>query len=234
LKLSLAITTYNRFDLTVKSFEKVIDDPRIDDIIILDDKSTDDSYMKLVDHFHLKGNEKVRVMQQAENRGMSRNKADAISLSINDFVLILDSDNTMDNSYLDALEKVPNIFDNESIIYMPDFAAPGFNYEKFDGMTIDKSNAKEVVADPMGNCAFNTANYVVNKYYYGKVYEHNPDHLASDTIWYNYLHLKSGGSFYVVPGMKYQHLQHEGSGFLKDINLNMANAEKVRKLIMEL
>lgn len=232
MKLSLAITTYNRFELTVKSFCKVMDDPRIDDILILDDCSTDGSYEKLANHFY--GYDKVRVIKQIRNRGMSMNKADAIALSKSQWVLIFDSDNDLSTEYLDAFDTCEGILADPSIIWMPDYALPGFDYTKFGGRFIDKKNVKEVVKDPMGNCAFNTANYIVNRDYYSQTYKYNPEHLASDTIWHNYNHLLYGGSFYVVPKMRYGHLQHPGSGFLQDLVLNMANAEKVRKLIMTL
>lgn len=123
MKLSLAITTYNRYEMTVESFAQVIDDPRIDDIIILDDCSTDGSYEKLRDHF--KENEKVRVIRQAQNRGMSVTKRDAIALCNNREVVIFDSDNKLGKDYLDALEAVGDFSDET--LYLPTAANPQFN-----------------------------------------------------------------------------------------------------------
>lgn len=233
MNLSLAITTYNRFELTIESCAQVIGDPRIDDIVILDDASTDGSFEKLAEYYN--GRQKVRVIRQAQNRGMSINKRDAIGYAKNDYAIILDSDNIIGVDYLNAFyEQIQrDRHPNEWCIYLPDFAKPNFNFRKYSGRTYTKIH-KPRMADPMGNCMMNCCNYIVNKSKYLEVYQHNPDHICSDTVWFNYLWLKAGYGFYVVPGMEYYHRVHNGSGFMQDINYNMAQSEKVRKMIMAL
>jgi glycosyltransferase involved in cell wall biosynthesis len=229
MKLSLALTTYNRYDLTIQSFAKVIDDERIDEVVILDDASTDGSYEKLRDYF--KGNDRVRVLRQLTNQNMSRNKRDAIAYCKNPFVIILDSDNTISTEYLDALEGVEF---REDTIICPTEARPNFIYKKFAGRIFDRTNAKELVSDPMGNCQTNTANYVVPRDEYIRVYEFNPEMKATDTVYFSYLWLKAGYKFHIVKGMGYEHLNHPGSGFLQDLDYNMIQSEKVRQLILSL
>lgn len=235
MKLSLAITTFNRFEYTIESFAQVIDDPRIDDIVILDDCSTDGSYEKLRDHFS--GNGKVGVIRQASNRNMSLNKRDAIALSKNEWVIIFDSDNVIEKDYLDALqvqwdwELKPGT--TKHCIYCPSFAKPQFDYRKFQNQKF--GGVKPVPAhDDTFNCLLNTANYVVNRNEYLRVYEHNPEMKGTDTVWFNYLWLIAGNHFYVVPDMEYQHRIHSGSGFLQDADYNMKKSAEVRKLIMQL
>lgn len=234
MNLSLAITTYNRFDFTVESFAQVLDDPRIDDIIILDDCSTDGSYEQLVKHF--KGVEKVRVMRQAKNRGMSLNKRDAISYAKNEWVIIFDSDNIIGKSYLDALQRagVPLNAPSTKIILTPEYAKPQFDYRKFASQLIDRNNVIDLIKDDIGNCLLNTCNYIVHRDTYLSVYEHNPEMKGTDTIWFNYLWLKAGNYFNIVQDMQYFHRVHSGSGFLEDAGYNMKQAEKVRKMIMSL
>lgn len=233
MKISLAITTFCRYEMTVESFAQVIDDPRIDDIVVLDDASTDGSYEKLVEHY--KDIPKVRVLRQEKNRGMSRNKADAISYSSNPWCIIFDSDNIIGPDYLDAFyeQKQRDSQEHDWCIYLPDSAKPNFNFRKYSGRTYT-TIYKPPMADPMGNCMMNCCNYIVNKHKYLEVYKHNPEHICSDTIWFNYLWLKAGYGFYVVPGMEYFHRVHDGSGFMQDVNYNMAQSEKVRKMIMAL
>lgn len=249
MKLSIAITSYNRYEMTVESFAQVIDDPRIDDIVLLDDASTDGSFEKLRDHF--KGNEKVRVIRQAQNRGMSKNKHDAIALAKNRWVIIFDSDNIIGPDYLDAFAKYTGYFEGEPFeyahnhIFCPDFAKPQFNYREYNmggggsnhiyrsGIYAKAESKIEIKHDDF-NCLMNTANYIVNRDFYLKVYQFNSDHIASDTIWHNYNHLKSGGMFSVVPGMEYYHRVHNGSGFLQDADYNMKKSAEVRRLIMQL
>lgn len=230
MNLSLAITTYNRYEFTIESFSQVIDDARINDIIILDDCSTDGSFEKLVKHF--KGIDKVRVMKQLKNRGMSLNKRDAISYARNEWVAIIDSDNVIApdffNKFPIASGPLPDI------IYCPSFAKPKFDYTKFNNRLFDYSNIGELINDDMGYCLLNTCNYIVHRDTYLKIYEPNQLMKGTDTIWFNYLWLKAGYWFYVVSDMQYFHRVHNGSGFLKDIGYNMKQADKIKKMIMSL
>lgn len=241
MKLSLCITTYNRYDLLKESYAQVIDDPRISEIIIVDDCSTEPGIKEKVNS--LAGG-KVKVFHQAQNRGMSRNKADAISYASNEWVIIFDSDNIIGKDYLDAFYKKVERFPTEedgspasNTIFCPDFAKPDFNYIRYSSPEMGvfhKSNTGFHIGDDTFNCLMNTCNYIVNRDFYLRAYQYNPVHVASDTIWHAYNHLKSGGVFCVVPGMEYYHRVHKGSGFLQGVDHNMKMQAEVRKMIMNL
>ena len=230
MPISLCITTFERYDLTIKSFEKVIDDPRIDDIVILDDDSKNGDCEKLQKYFE--GNEKVRLLRQFHNRGMSLNKRDAISYAGNEFVLLWDSDNIFDASYLDALDTIGEL--RADTIYCPDFARPKFNFKHFGGQIFDRSNIKDLVSDSMGNVSANTCNYVVPRDEYLRVYQHNPEMKATDTVYFALLWLKAGNKFHIVKDMEYDHLTHPQSGFLQHCNYNMAKSAEIREQILAL
>lgn len=230
MNISLAITTYNRFDLTIKSCAQVLNDPRVNDIVILDDASTDGSYEKLSQHF--KPYPHVRVLRQAKNRGMSRNKADAISYANNEWVIILDSDNIISAEYIDSTPPKDTLM--STYIYCPEYARPNFDYRKFSGGNFNLKRNHHWIDDKNFAMCLNTCNYLVNRNRYLAVYEYNEAMKATDTIWFNYLWLKSGGSFYIVPGMQYDHLVHQNSGFLEDAKYNMEQGEKIKKMIMAL
>jgi glycosyltransferase involved in cell wall biosynthesis len=246
MKLSLCITTYNRFDLLKESYAQVIDDPRISEIIIVDDCSTEPGIKEKVNG--LAGG-KVKVFHQVENRGMSRNKADAISYASNEWCILFDSDNIIGPDYLDAfynyIEDGGQVFDVESYIFCPDFAKPGFDYRAYNqggggskftyraGIYGSAEARVEIKHDDF-NCLLNTCNYIVNRVTYLKTYQYDPTHIASDTIWHNYNHLKAGGRFWIVPGMQYVHRVHSGSGFLQGVDHNMRMQNEVRKMIMAL
>lgn len=244
MKLSLCITTYNRYEYTIESFAKVLDDPRIDDIVILDDASTDFSDVRLGTEFA--SSTKVRVIRQARNRGMSMNKRDAISYALNEWVIIFDSDNILGPDYLDAFFDyvgnngqaiLPKIHHGDEFIFCPDFAKPNFDYTRYSNnkLRIYRSDrAAGLIMEDGFNCLMNTCNYIVNRDFYLATYKYNPNHIASDTIWHNYNHLKRGGAFVIVPGMQYFHRVHPGSGFMQNAAANMANAEGVRRLIQQL
>lgn len=208
--------------------QHALTDPLIDDIVIVDDKSIDNSYTLL--HSHFSGVEKVRLIQQAQNRNMSYNKASAISFAKNDWVLILDSDNSFDHRYLAALPEELH----PDTIYCPSFAKPHFNFKQYEGLLFDKRNIRPFLNDPPFSALINCCNYVVHKHTYAQVYEENPAMKASDTIWMAYLWLKAGNSFFVVPGMEYEHLVHKASGFLKDADYNFKKAEEIKKMIAKL
>lgn len=248
MKLSLCITTYNRYEMTIESFAQVLNDDRIDDIVIMDDCSQQqvkyDFYSWMLRTQN--GGGKVRFIEQSQNVGMSRNKRDAIANAKNEWCIIFDSDNVIGPDYLDAFYKdinLPSQFSNkyiDHIIFCPDFAKPNFDYRAFSAKKpptyglYDAKDAARCIIDSRFNCLMNTCNYIVNRDYYLKTYQHNHEHKASDTIWHNYNHLKSGGIFRVVQYMQYAHRVHKGSGFMEDVQYNMAKSEEVRKLIQQL
>lgn len=235
--LSLCLTNYNRYEMLLESFQHVYDDPRISEIVISDDCSKPDIRRDLLEFAQYNG--KIRLHFNFRNVGMSLNKKRAIEEANNDWCILFDSDNIIKPDYIDAiwrvyLKEVKQLTLDANCIYVPEAALPEFDYRLFAGQTINRTNIKKFLQKPLFDCLLNTCNYVVNKDQYLKVYQSDPLIKASDTIHFNYLWLKSGGSFYVVPGMQYFHRVHEGSGFLADVNYNMQQAEKTKRMIMQL
>jgi glycosyltransferase involved in cell wall biosynthesis len=233
MTLTLAITVYNRYEMLLESFANVIDDPRIDEILIMDDASEPEYWNKIKELPAF--NTKIKVVRQLSNRGMSVNKKDAVYHSKNEWVILFDSDNVIGKDYLDALEKEFNDVPPGTIL-CPSFAKPSFDYRAYQGRYIGPHNIKHLLStgETMINCFLNTCNYCVNKEWYLSVWEENKEMIASDTIWFNYLWIKSGKAMHVVPNMHYFHRVHQGSGFMQDASYNMQKAEEVKKLIMAL
>lgn len=233
MKLTLAITTYNRYEMLLESFAQVIDDPRIDEILICDDHSKDEYWNKIKEL--PKFNDKIKVVRQLENRGMGRNKHDAVFNSKNDWVLLGDSDNVFGKDYLDAAFKYFELHQpGPDCILCPSFAKPSFDFRKYEEMGFTKFLVKEYIKDPVFNMMMNCCNYIVNREFYLNAWKENKEVRGSDTIWHNYNHLISGGIFCVIPDMHYAHRIHEQSGFLQDCEYNMKMAEETRKLILAL
>jgi glycosyltransferase involved in cell wall biosynthesis len=232
-KITLAITTYNRTDLLFESFKQVADDPRLYEILIVDDCSDEQTVQTLIKE--LAKYENVRLIINAHNRGMAQNKAYAVSQSLTDWCILFDSDNIMDKRYLDALEacweKEPP---QDNVIYMPSKAEPNFDFTKHEGKMLCRGYWKNNISDPMLNVGGNTANYVVNKDFYGKCFKENKDVKGSDTVFHLLQHLKHGGCAYIVPGMHYYHRDHAGSTYRAHLDYNMAHSEKLRKEIQKL
>lgn len=230
--LGLSIPTRNRALLTIKAFEKVIDDPRLSDITLVDDCSNDGSFEYLRDTFA--SHEKVRVIGQANWRGMQQNKADAVALNRAEWVILFDSDNELGPDYIDALFKAINVFESDEEIFMPSRALPNFLYDEFSGLDIWPGDIKALSKKKLFGALLNTSNYVVNKDFYSKVYEWNPEVKGCDTIWHAYNHLRKGGSFHVVKGMEYQHKVWDQSEYMKDLSYNMKHAKEIEDLIKAL
>jgi len=219
MTFTLAITNFNRWKLLLESFAEVINDPRIGEVLIMDDCSNAATWNKIRTLSH----PKIRAMRQLANRGMMENKKDAIGYASNEWVIIFDSDNILKPDYLNA---IPTELD-PNIIYMPDFAWPHFDYRELVG----KHSARSLAMSEVGTMAINTCNYLVHRDTYLHVYQHNPEMKGTDTIYFAYLWHKSERGFIIVPGMTYFHRVHPNSGFLQDLDYNMKQAERIKKLI---
>lgn len=229
MKLSLAITTYQRDSLTLKSFANVLHDPRIGEIVIVDDCSDARIFDNLCTV--VKGIEKVRISTNEINLGMMANKALSISKCINEWVIIFDSDNVISPDYMDSVERLTL---NPDTIYCPSFARPTFDYRRYAGMTIGIPQAKKMLNEPMGNACLNTCNYLVHRDTYLSVFKQDNNVKGTDTLSFAYQWLKAGKKMHVVKGMEYDHLIHDGSGFLKDAEFNMKKAEEYKLKIQSL
>ena len=209
--LSLVITSYNRDTMTVNSYSKVADDPRISEIVIVDDCSSPryfDRLKKLVNN-----HPKVKLFQNRQNLGCYKNKAYAITQATSEYVIIFDSDNTLNPQFIDKLFSLEWRPDT---IYAPDFARPHFDYTRFSGVTIDKNTVKKYIpsaSQTRFDCLINTMNYFVNREKYLEVWDGGIEPWTADTIYQNYQWLKAGYNIYVVPGMQYDHLVHNGSHY---------------------
>jgi glycosyltransferase involved in cell wall biosynthesis len=231
-KISLCLTNFNRHDSLIQSFEQVINDERIGEIIISDDCSDRPIYDSLLEIYG--SHKKVKLHRNDVNIGMSLNKAKSVGLSTYDWCILLDSDNVIDSHYIDCLYELPEW--EESTIYQPIFAYPNFNFNDYSGMTVDKNINKEILKSepPMYMCFLNACNYFVNKKTYLSTYEHNPTVKEVDTMWHNYNHFKNEGKFYFVPKMQYIHTVHDGSGWLQNASENMKKSEEIKKMMLGL
>lgn len=229
MKLTLAITVYNRWEMLLESFAGVIDDNRIDEILIMDDHSDDEYWKKIKDLPSY--NPKIKVVRQLTNRGMSVNKRDAILNSKNEWVIIFDSDNVIGKDYLDAVWTKST---DPKIIYCPSFAMPNFDFREFEGSEYDGKLTAKYIKKPMFNTLMNCCNYLVNRSFYLQCWKENKEMKGSDTIWHAFNHLQAGGVFVVVKEMYYMHRVHKGSGFAENMEYNLSKAEETRKMIQSL
>lgn len=228
-KISLCITTWNRDTMTVNSYSQVVDDDRIGEVVIVDDCSS----QRYVDRLkNMATQPKVRLFLNQKNIGCYRNKKHAIEQAKYEYVIILDSDNKIDKSYLDAIYSQQW---SKDTILAPEFARPHFNYQQFADLVITGGNIKKYIPDASNtrfDCLINCMNYFVNRDEYIRIWDGSIEPWTADTIYHNYNWLKAGNKIKVVRGMQYDHDIHqnktgsqEGSHYQKYV-MNTGNLYK--------
>jgi glycosyltransferase involved in cell wall biosynthesis len=215
MKISLCLTTYNRTDLLYESFRLVMNDKRIDEIVIVDDASTGEVWENISGWASTQ--ERVKTWRNQNNLDCYRNKREAISKASNEWVIILDSDNIITKEYLDRLEGLITSGLNSKTVYQPSFAKPNFNFTKYEGLNITRDNVAKYMHESNFQTMLNAMNYFVNRDEYLKVWVGSVDPVTSDSIFQNYNWLNAGNSIYVVPDLHYEHRIHEGSHYQNNV-----------------
>lgn len=207
-QISLCITTWMRTEMTMASFEQVLYDDRVSEIIIVDDASDPEVYDQLEDS--IAGMDKVLLYRNSKNLGCYFNKKRAISAATNDYVVILDSDNIITPEYLDR------IFERSwtpTTILAPSMGRTALDYTQYEGCVFSKENINLYLGKGNIEMLLNTFNFFVNRQKYLKIFDRTVEPVTSDSIWICYLWLKAGGNITVVPGMWYVHSVHNGSHY---------------------
>lgn len=221
MKVSLALTHFNRYDYIVEATEAVYDDPRISEIVISDDASTDGSYEKLQELFG--DDPRVGLYRNVRNVGCYANKKRAVvraggGLPLEPdgsrpqtWVILFDSDNVMKPDYLDALEAEEPW--GLRTAYLPTFAMPHFDYREFEGLTVDHTNVAELMENATFRTALNTGNCLFDRMEFLRAYGRGVEPWTSDSIFLNFCWLNAGNKLKFVPGLRYFHRIHEGSHY---------------------
>lgn len=229
-KVSLAIPNWNRTDMLLESFEKVYSDDRISEIIISDDHSDKEVYHELEKLFALMP--KVKMFRNDINLDCYRNKHRAIELATNKWVIIFDSDNILGKDYVD---KLYSFYDwRDDFIYAPSFAKPNFDYRQFNNCTISSKNVSKYVEMNMFMTCLNTFNFFINRKRYLQVWDGSINPITSDSEYFNYCWLKSGGFIRIEDGLEYFHRVHDESHFKKNNHLTGNLSNEIKKQLMEL
>ena len=225
-ELSVVIPVYNEAGAIVSLLREVtsiLDNKICHEIIIVDDCSDEGFYKSLelkLGRLELESKNaasKIKLYRNKINLDCYRNKREAISKASNKWVIILDSDNVIDKSYLDALEN--NFYEsNVKRVYCPEFARPNFDYRIFSGNFFHAKNCAFQTHTKQFHWLINTMNYCVNRDRYLKVWDGTIDPHTADTAYQNYNLIMDGCSLFVVPGMQYDHLVHSGSHYKNNVH----------------
>jgi choline kinase len=220
--ISLAIANFNRHDMVIESFIQVMNNDLIDEIIILDDYSDIVEYTKLWNFIAQLNTNKVHLYRNAENVGSFFNKYKVVKRCCSDWVILLDSDNIIDNDYVNRvgqLEKDENIIYCPEVLYKLNKEGINWDYIDFVGKTINKKNIKQYMGFSQFSAWINTGNFFFNRKKYISVVEKNvtdKNLCLLDSVYFNYLWLKNGGELQTLAGLSYIHRIHAGSYYIKN------------------
>jgi glycosyltransferase involved in cell wall biosynthesis len=230
IPISICIPTHERYELLLESFDKVVKDDRVGEIVIVDDFSSEENYNDVRNA--VKWMPKVKLYRNDKNLDCYRNKHEAISKATNEYCIILDSDNVIDKAFIDKIYQQE--WEPETIL-APDWAMPTFDYTEFSGLTVTRQNVADYMKKKFFTTCLNCMNYFVNRDKYMKVWDGSVDPVTADSIFQNYNWLKSGYKIKIVEGLRYFHRIHNGSHYQNNNQRTEKGFyEKIEQNLMEL
>ena len=160
MNITLCIPTYNRNEMVINSFSEIIDDKRINEIVIMDDCSDIEIYNSMCLNLKKLNDGRIKVYRNDINKRAFMNKLSSVEKSTNDWIILLDSDNKLTKNYIDSIPN--NLEDN--VFYIPSHAicdSPYLNYQKHSDKFFDINDYKKI--SHSDEIMLNTGNYLFNK-----------------------------------------------------------------------
>jgi glycosyltransferase involved in cell wall biosynthesis len=223
--ITLAITTYQRDSMVIEAIQNVLDDDRISEIVIVDDASDYGFYQSLQFKLNRLASPKIKLFRNKRNLDCYKNKREAVSKATNEGVILLDSDNIIDKTYVDSIFLRLEFKDwNEypefkKCILTPQRAMPHFDFsDMLDDNPIDRTNVAEVLNKyKIAEVMLNACNFFVNRDEYLKVHDASVDPVTSDSIYFMLKWFEAGNYINVNGGMNYTHRIHSGSHYQTNV-----------------
>lgn len=227
--ISIAIPFYNNSNYINDLLQNIINDERITEIVICDDKSNNNELNKLKDIIFKHNSSKIKLYQNTKNLGCYHNKLNTLNKCTNEWACLIDSDNIIDKTYIDRLYSFEKW--KTELIYAPmwaytfgtkkeQFRSPNLNYSQFKNEYIDRKKYIEYFTSGNMNfkCLINTCNYflpvneylsIMKKYDYERM---KIDCLDSMVLFADWIH--HNNKVYIVDNLIYKHRLHTQSNFV--------------------
>lgn len=231
-KISLCITTMNRFDSFLnKHLEQYVcylKENIVDEIIICDENGKD--YDKIINKY---GNiENLYVYKNDKVLGVFKNKIKVCKLAKYPYIALIDSDNFADKNYfINAKTFISNKKYEKHILVCPSNLQPHqqLNYTEFINKSFNINNISEYAKIFKFQVMLNSGNYILSCNIFNTftftdefIIDNNTivtidDISGCDVIYFNLLVFKqfSDFSLYVVEKLEYEHNVHDDSEYLK-------------------
>jgi glycosyltransferase involved in cell wall biosynthesis len=213
--VSIAIPFYNNARMAHVSLFNILGDPRVAEIIVLDDGSSQNEFKKLAKKIK-PFSRKVKLFRRNTNWGALANKIQAVELCSSAWVILLDYDNTLPPEYLDSIFNIKDW--DRSTIYCPGYACPKFDFrEELGGQIITLDLASKMAnSKSLNESFFNIGNYFLPRQRFLDCVKPfwQRSVAASDVIFANYLWLSSENTLTVLRDLKYIHRVHGKSSWI--------------------
>lgn len=235
-RISVAITYYNRHETIHKALFNILNDNRIDEILIVDDGSTTESIKYLSDLTNQINNPKIKISKNEKNLGMYKNKIHAIESAKNDWVILLDSDNTIMKSYIDSIFNIKT-WQND-IMYCPSFAWPLLDNREISDKEYNMQSIKDILIhrSKIMKQFLNLGNFFVNKNEFIKSISLYTDCIpyAADSIFINYTWLSNNNKLFIPKGARYVHRVNPDSTWKIQNNDSSIKFENIKNALLTL
>jgi len=221
-KITLAIPHYNNTNFILETISTSINDDRVSEIIICDDKSNDID--KLENILYEVNNSKIKLYKNEINLGCYHNKIETVSKCKNEWVILLDSDNVIKTDFIDILFNISEWDINT--IYLPCWAItfPGvpsnnLDYRIYINQDINKDFYLKNFNNNIFQCLINNCNYFLPKNTFMNCMNKFKDFhkrefmdvLDSAVLFTDWLH--SDNKFFIVNNLTYYHRLHPNSNY---------------------
>lgn len=204
--LSLCLTSHNQTKEVMQSFQAIVDDPRVSEIIIIDDGSKKQSYAAL--QKKCEGVSKIKLFRCDKQKGARDSMILSVEKATFSRCIVFDSRNQITKEYVSGYETAYNY---DTVINMPTKGMPLFDCQRFSKWLITAGNVKTFMAAyPQAGLVLTNGNYVLHKERFLALFKkfkgYGDGSLGGLGIpLMNFFWMKEGGSFLLNAGMHYIH-----------------------------
>lgn len=213
-KISVAIPHWHRAAFIHQPLWNILNDERIQEIVIVDDGSSEEEFSLLMKNIAKYDQRKVITVHRREkNQGAQFTKMECVEKAKGDWMILLDADNTLFPSCLDRMTSIEN--PHHETIYCADWAYPYFSFRRFSGERIDFKKMCQLVGNKSNrqSLPLNDGNFLFHRTSYLQQLQglKQIEYGAADVMLVNYVWLSQGGSMQILNQASYLHRLHETS-----------------------
>jgi glycosyltransferase involved in cell wall biosynthesis len=117
LKMSVALCTYNGAKYLREQLDSIAEQTRLPDELVICDDCSMDNTVEVVESFRLKSSFTVRLFQNSENLGSTKNFEKAIALCTGDIIALCDQDDTWHSEKLKRFEETFSAKPNVGMVF---------------------------------------------------------------------------------------------------------------------